>query len=210
MSGTYIAIAISTAATLLAIILLVLRSRMLGRRLALNLLRRWITTSRTTSGFVLTALLAIAIASMGTAPSHFPAQSIHPGAAGNGQASSGQDSVHTADNGSDTTQPLDALRKYASGLDNGSESQETAATTPSKESNRALPDVDTMIAKLASRLQDRPDDIKGWQMLAWSYLNTGHPEEAVKAYEAALKLKPDDAEIKKGLEAAKAASKTKD
>jgi cytochrome c-type biogenesis protein CcmH len=42
-------------------------------------------------------------------------------------------------------------------------------------------------------------------MLGWSYLNMDRPEDAAKAYETALKLEPGNAEIEKGLEAAKSA-----
>jgi len=69
----------------------------------------------------------------------------------------------------------------------------------------ALPEVDTMIAKLVARLESQPDDVKGWKMLAWSYLNTDRPQDAARAYETALKLDPGDTETTKGLEAAKLA-----
>ena len=62
----------------------------------------------------------------------------------------------------------------------------------------ALPDVDTMITKLVVRLEKQPNDVKGWKMLGWSYLNTARPEEAARAYETALKLEPGDNEIRKG------------
>jgi cytochrome c-type biogenesis protein CcmH len=40
-------------------------------------------------------------------------------------------------------------------------------------------------------------------MLGWSYLNTGRPDDAAKAYESALKLEPDNMAMKKALEQAK-------
>ncbi len=42
-------------------------------------------------------------------------------------------------------------------------------------------------------------------MLGWSYLNTGKTADAIKAYETALALTPDDEEIKDSLKAAKSA-----
>ena len=71
-----------------------------------------------------------------------------------------------------------------------------------------MPDVNTMIAKLVARLEKQPNDVKGWKMLGWSYLNTDRPEEAATAYETALKLEPSDLEIKKALDQAKSATRT--
>src|SRR5689334_20463583 len=43
---------------------------------------------------------------------------------------------------------------------------------------KPLADVDTMIERLAARLETTPKDIEGWQMLGWSYLNTARYEQA--------------------------------
>lgn len=56
-----------------------------------------------------------------------------------------------------------------------------------------LPDVDTMIARLAKRLEASPNDPEGWRMLGWSYFATQHYPDAVKAYARAVALKPRDA-----------------
>jgi len=50
-----------------------------------------------------------------------------------------------------------------------------------------------MTEKLAARLQDKPDDAEGWSMLARSYSVLGRNPEAIKAYDKALALRPDDA-----------------
>lgn len=57
----------------------------------------------------------------------------------------------------------------------------------------ALPDVDTMIERLAKRLEDSPNDPEGWRMLGWSYFETQKYPEAVKAYARAVALAPRDA-----------------
>jgi len=57
----------------------------------------------------------------------------------------------------------------------------------------ALPDVDTMIGRLASRLQASPNDADGWRMLGWSYFETQKYPEAVAAYAKAVALSPRDA-----------------
>jgi cytochrome c-type biogenesis protein CcmH len=97
---------------------------------------------------------------------------------------------------------LESLRAYADKID--ANRQSTAATPPAPGSVE-LPDVNTMIAKLIARLEKQPNDVKGWKMLGWSYLNTDRPEEAATAYETALKLEPNDLEIKKALDQAKSA-----
>ena len=62
--------------------------------------------------------------------------------------------------------------------------------------DKQLPDVTTMIERLAARLETTPGDIKGWQMLGWSYFHTGRYEEAATAYARAVELDPNSAEIK--------------
>lgn len=69
---------------------------------------------------------------------------------------------------------------------------------------KLLPDVSTMIERLAARLETAPDDIKGWRMLGWSYFNTGLYEQAAAAYAKAVALDPNSAEIKVSYEQAKA------
>jgi tetratricopeptide (TPR) repeat protein len=64
------------------------------------------------------------------------------------------------------------------------------------EAGKLLPDVSTMIERLAARLEATPGDIKGWRMLGWSYFHTGRYEEAATAYARAVELDPNSAEIK--------------
>ncbi|MFA7264155.1 MAG: tetratricopeptide repeat protein [Caulobacter sp.] len=56
-----------------------------------------------------------------------------------------------------------------------------------------LPDVDTMIDRLAKRLEASPNDAEGWRMLGWSYFETRKYPEAVTAYAKAVALAPRDA-----------------
>jgi tetratricopeptide (TPR) repeat protein len=69
---------------------------------------------------------------------------------------------------------------------------------------RVLPDVDTMIERLAARLETTPQDIKGWRMLGWSYFHIGRYKEAAGAYAKAVKLDPSSAELKLSYAEAKA------
>jgi cytochrome c-type biogenesis protein CcmH len=69
---------------------------------------------------------------------------------------------------------------------------------------KPLPDVNTMIERLAARLYTTPADIKGWRMLGWSYFHTGRYKEAATALARAVELDPSSAELKLAYEEAKA------
>jgi tetratricopeptide (TPR) repeat protein len=75
---------------------------------------------------------------------------------------------------------------------------------PKATAGKPLPDVNTMIERLAARLQTTPEDVKGWQMLGWSYFNTARYEQAASAYAKAVELDPNSAELKLSYEQAKA------
>jgi len=55
-----------------------------------------------------------------------------------------------------------------------------------------LDDVDTMIDRLAKRLESEPDDGEGFRMLGWSYVMTDRPEKAIAPFKRALELIPDN------------------
>jgi tetratricopeptide (TPR) repeat protein len=69
---------------------------------------------------------------------------------------------------------------------------------------KLLPDVNTMIERLAARLETTPEDIEGWRMLGWSYFRTARYEQAATAYARAVELDPSSAELKLSYEEAKA------
>lgn len=48
---------------------------------------------------------------------------------------------------------------------------------------------------LAGRLKQRPDDAKGWVLLAHTYVTLGRYAEAVPAFERAASMMPDDADL---------------
>ena len=50
------------------------------------------------------------------------------------------------------------------------------------------PDVGAMVGSLASRLEENPDDVKGWQMLGRSYQTLKQHDQAIAAYEKAIEL----------------------
>jgi len=54
---------------------------------------------------------------------------------------------------------------------------------------------DELIVNLAARLQNNPDDAKGWRMLGWSYFNTQRYQKAAEAYGRAIALQGDDSDL---------------
>lgn len=52
----------------------------------------------------------------------------------------------------------------------------------------AAPDIDAMVASLAARLEDNPDDVAGWKMLGRSYVQLKNFPGAIDAFENAANL----------------------
>jgi len=51
-----------------------------------------------------------------------------------------------------------------------------------------MPDIDAMVTSLAIRLEENPDDVKGWKMLGRSYKTMKRFDEAVAAFERAMEI----------------------
>ena len=68
-------------------------------------------------------------------------------------------------------------------------------TTASFESPAAgsLESAETLVARLAARLQEQPEDIAGWRKLGWFYVNLGRYRDAAWAYGKAAALQQDSA-----------------
>jgi cytochrome c-type biogenesis protein CcmH len=67
---------------------------------------------------------------------------------------------------------------------------------PQRPPQRTLGSVDEMIDRLVKRLDRNPNDVEGWRMLGWSYVNTDRYGPAVTAYAKASALSPDNADIR--------------
>lgn len=76
---------------------------------------------------------------------------------------------------------------------NGQSGKKPVAMSPWQREGNSLPDVETMIARLAARLERSPNDPEGWRMLGWSYFNTQKYQLASDAYARAVQLKADSA-----------------
>lgn len=59
----------------------------------------------------------------------------------------------------------------------------------------SLPDVERMVAQLATRLQSEPDNTRGWLVLAHSYKTLGHMQEAQAAFEHVRATVEQDADL---------------
>lgn len=66
-------------------------------------------------------------------------------------------------------------------------------TAPQKQMTAA--DIEGMVAKLAAKMQDNPDDMNGWVMLGRSYKMLGRYAEAVDAYAKAEAFIAQDPEL---------------
>lgn len=91
------------------------------------------------------------------------------------------------------------LRDYANRIQEKRQTIASIGTDVAGSGQATLPDVDTMIARLAARLQTNPSDEKGWNTLGWAYASTGKYAEAVAAYEKAAQIDPANDEIKSAL-----------
>lgn len=58
-----------------------------------------------------------------------------------------------------------------------------------------LAQIDQLVARLAERLEEDPDNLDGWRLLARSYMVLGRYEDAAGAFDHAATLDPADAEL---------------
>jgi cytochrome c-type biogenesis protein CcmH len=125
--------------------------------------------------------------------------------AGIGAATSYMGDPPEATGSGDTTngEVLARLTDYARSI--GTEEPASMAAA-----GKLLPDVNTMIERLAARLETTPEDIEGWRMLGRSYFHTARYEQAATAYARAVELDPSSAELKLSYEEAKAKASESD
>jgi cytochrome c-type biogenesis protein CcmH len=123
------------------------------------------------------------------------------------------DSPKTAGSGdtiSFSLSPSQSNAEMLARLTDYTRSTETEEPASMAATGKSLPDVSTMIERLAARLETTPEDIEGWRMLGWSYFNTARYEESATAYARAVELDPGSAELKLSYEEAKAKASESD
>jgi tetratricopeptide (TPR) repeat protein len=135
------------------------------------------------------AAVFLLVAGIGAAISHVADP---PEAAGSGDTISDSQSPSGSDG-----EMLERLTDYTRSIG----TEEPASTAAA---GKLLPDVNTMIERLAARLETTPEDIEGWRTLGWSYFHTARYEQSATAFARAVELDPSSAEIKRSYEEAKA------
>ena len=76
--------------------------------------------------------------------------------------------------------------------------------SPPKAAGTMLPDVSTMIDRLAARLESNPKELEGWRTLGWSYFHMARYDQAATAFGRAVDLDPASTELKRSYDDAKA------
>lgn len=76
----------------------------------------------------------------------------------------------------------------------GPSSEDLAAAQQMAPEDR-LAMIEGMVAGLAARLEENPDDLEGWRRLGRSYLVLNKRDEAIEAYRRAAEVAPDDVEV---------------
>lgn len=74
--------------------------------------------------------------------------------------------------------------------------QAQAAAEMSAEERTAM--IENMVEGLAARLENEPDDLEGWTMLARSHAVLGDMQKSADAYAQAIELAPDDINLRLG------------
>lgn len=105
---------------------------------------------------------------------------------------------------SDSQSPSGSDDEMIARLDDYTRSIGSEEPAPKAEDGKLLPDVSTMIERLAARLETTPGDIEGWRTLGWSYFHTARYEQAAAAFAKTVELDPSSAEFKRSYEEAKA------
>ena len=77
----------------------------------------------------------------------------------------------------------------------GAELQAKAKARQGTKSANAVPDLNTIVAQLAARVEQRPDDLEGWRLYARSLVGMRRFADAVAAYQRATTLAPKDADL---------------
>ncbi len=72
---------------------------------------------------------------------------------------------------------------------------EDMATAQDMTSDEQAAMIESMVARLASRLEDGPDDLEGWRRLGQAYGVLGENDQARAAFERAAALAPDDPDV---------------
>ena len=87
--------------------------------------------------------------------------------------------------------PASPAARMGAGAPAGAPGEQGEAGNPALNDKQIL----AMVETLAAKVKERPDDVKGWSLLARSMNALGRYAEAVDAYEHLTKLVPDSADV---------------
>ncbi|UUX51443.1 c-type cytochrome biogenesis protein CcmI [Nisaea acidiphila] len=89
--------------------------------------------------------------------------------------------------------PMDAARAPTASAPGPTREDVEAAQDMSAEDRSAM--IQSMVERLAGRLEEEPDDLEGWTRLARAYDVLGRSEDALKAHANAARLAPEDLQL---------------
>lgn len=194
---------VAIASTLATSIIILGSVRLLPRHRSLAYLRKWqkLSALQATAGLTATFLSAAALISNlegGIAATAVTTQmpsladfSNLPGV----QAASIQDGAP-----GERDRALANLRDYAGRIRGKQQLIASIDSDPkSTDASATLPDVETMIGRLAKRVSQDPSNVDNVAMLGWSYVSTGKYSDGVKAYRQAIALDPSNSKLQAAL-----------
>jgi len=80
------------------------------------------------------------------------------------------------------------------------QSESSMAPTMTKKADiKKVTDIGSLFESLQQRLEENPDDVKGWMMMGLTYMHYQQFDEAVAAYKKADALLPGDSDIEQAL-----------
>ena len=93
-------------------------------------------------------------------------------------------------------QPGAASSPSEPNMPSGAQVAEAAKATQGMSDQDRQAMINSMVQRLADRLQQNPGDVEGWTRLGRAYMVLDKPDKAVDAYAHAVKLKPDEVPLK--------------
>ncbi len=99
--------------------------------------------------------------------------------------------------------PAFSLAMYLQLGDHGAVERPSAPPPPAAQHKASggeeLPPMEVLVQRLAERMEQNPDNLEGWIMLGRSYTSIGEHDKAIKAYERASSLAPNEPNVLLGL-----------
>lgn len=195
----YSILSIVAASSLATIIVILGMMRILSRQHSLFLLQSWLRypAKRVTAGMA-AALFIASILMTGLDDSAELYRGISDIATMPGQQVGFAPKEPTSIDSSSAVsgRALASLRDYADRIRGKQQSIASLESNVSaKSASPDLPDVDTMIERLAKRVAADPSNVDDLAMLGWSYVNTGKYAEGVEAYKQAVARDPQNSKL---------------